>query len=70
MPIITAASDDMDNSVMIASVRNFQSRTRRGAVMRMNSEGVRFVSYKTIHSECCYSNMCACRCADNQWLIT
>ena len=59
MPIITAASDDMDNSVMIASVRNFQSRHRRGAVMRMNSEGVRFVSYTTIHSARCYNNMCA-----------
>ena len=45
MPIITAASDDMDNSVMITSVRNFQSRNRRGAVMRMNSEAVNFVSY-------------------------
>lgn len=48
MPIIITASDDMNNSVMITGVRNFQNRNRRGAVMKMNNDGVKFVSYTTI----------------------
>ena len=43
-PIIMTASSDLDSSVMIASVKEFYNPHRRGATMRMNSEGVNFVS--------------------------
>ena len=49
MPTITIASDDMNNSVMITGVHNFQTHNRRGAVMRMNSDGVKYVSYTALH---------------------
>jgi len=44
MPLIIAATNDIDNSVMIAGVNEFQNRHHRGAIMRMNSDGVDFVS--------------------------
>ena len=44
MPLIITASNDLDSSVMIASVRQFQNPNRRGATMRMNTEGLHFVS--------------------------
>ena len=44
MPIIISASSDLDNSVMITGVNEFNSRRRRGATMRMNMEGVELVS--------------------------
>ena len=47
--MITAASDDMSNSVMITGVRNFQSSNSRGAVMTMNTDGVKFVSYTAFY---------------------
>ena len=43
-PIIMTASNDLDSSVMIASVKEFHNPNRRGATMRMNTEGVNFVS--------------------------
>ena len=45
MPSIIAAINDIDNSVMIAGINEFQNRQHRGAVMKMNSDGVDFVSY-------------------------
>ena len=39
-----AASNDLDNSVMISSVREIRNPNRRGATMRMNSAAVKFVS--------------------------
>ena len=44
MPIILTASNDLDNSVMITGVNEFNNRRRRGATMRMNKEGVELVS--------------------------
>jgi len=44
MPIIIAATNDIENSVMIAGINEFQNRYRRGAIMKMNSDGVDFVS--------------------------
>ena len=44
MPIITAAINDVENSVMITGINEFQNRHHRGAIMRMNSDGVIFVS--------------------------
>ena len=44
MPIIIASSSDLDSSVMITGVNEFNSRRRRGATMRMNREGVELVS--------------------------
>ena len=38
------ASNNLDDSVMIASVRRFRNPNRRGATMRMNSDAVKFVS--------------------------
>lgn len=43
-PLIISASNDLDSSVMITSVKVLQNPNRRGATMRMNSEGVNFVS--------------------------
>lgn len=45
MPLILTSSNDMDSSVMISSVREFHNPNRRGATMRMNTEGLNFVSY-------------------------
>ena len=44
MPLIITASNDLDSSVMITSVRQFHNPNRRGATMRMNTEGLHFVS--------------------------
>ena len=44
MPLIITVSNDLDSSVMIASVRQFHNPNRGGATMRMNTEGVDFVS--------------------------
>ena len=44
MPIITAATDDLDNSMMITGINEFQNLHHRGAIMRMNSDAVNFVS--------------------------
>ena len=38
------ASNSMDSSVMITTVRQFRNPNRRGATMRMNSDAVEFVS--------------------------
>jgi len=43
MPVIVTSSNDMNNSVMITGIREFQNRNRRGATMRMNSDGVKLV---------------------------
>ena len=43
-PLIITASNDLDSSVMITSVRQFRNPNRRGATMRMNSDAVEFVS--------------------------
>ncbi|XP_065911323.1 uncharacterized protein [Dysidea avara] len=43
MPVIVTASNDMNNSVMITGIREFQNRNRRGATMRMNHDGVRMM---------------------------
>ena len=45
------ASNNLDSSVMITSVRQFRNPNRRGATMRMNSDAVEFVSnycYNTV----------------------
>ena len=39
-----AASNDLDSSVMISSIRLIRNPNRRGATMRMNSDAVEFVS--------------------------
>ena len=43
-PLIISASDDLDSSVMISSVREIHNPNRRGATMRMNTEAIDFVS--------------------------
>ena len=43
-PLIITASNDLDSSVMISSVREFHNPNRRGATLKMNTEGVQFVS--------------------------
>ena len=42
---ILIASDNLDSSVMITSVRQFRNPNRRGATMRMNCDALEFVSY-------------------------
>jgi len=44
MPVIIAASNDIDNSMMVAGVNEFGNHQRHGAVMRMNSDALKFVS--------------------------
>jgi len=48
MPVIVTASNNMNDSVMITGIREFQNRNRRGATMRMNSDGVRLVCALTL----------------------
>ena len=43
-PLIMIASNNLDSSVMITSVRELRNPNRRGAAMRMNSDAVEFVS--------------------------
>ena len=44
MPVIIAASNDIDNSVMVAGVNEFVNHQRCGVVMRMNSDALKLVS--------------------------
>ncbi|XP_065892021.1 uncharacterized protein [Dysidea avara] len=48
MPIIIASSSDLDSSVMITGVNEFNSRRRRGATMRMNREGVELMCNQSV----------------------
>ena len=57
-PLIITASNDLDSSVMIASVREFHNPNRRGATMRMNTEGVDFVSILKHRSSKLYNYAC------------
>ena len=41
---IMTASNNLDSSVMITSVREFRNPNRRGAAIRMNSDALEFVS--------------------------
>ena len=43
-PLIMTASNNLDSSVMITSVRELRNPNRCGAAMRMNSDAVEFVS--------------------------
>ena len=42
--LIMTASNNLDSSVMIGSVREFRNPSRLGAAIRMNSDAVEFVS--------------------------
>ena len=44
MPVIIAASNNIDNSMMVAGVNELGNHQRHGAVMRMNSDALKFVS--------------------------
>ncbi|XP_065895289.1 uncharacterized protein [Dysidea avara] len=48
MPIITAATDDLDNSMMITGINEFQNLHHRGAIMRMNSDAVNFMCQQSM----------------------
>ena len=48
-PIIMTASNDLNSSVMISSVKEFHNPNRRGATMKMNIDGVNFVSYTVLY---------------------
>ena len=48
-PIIMTASNDLNSSVMISSVKEFHNPNRRGATMKMNTDGVNFVSYTVLY---------------------
>ena len=43
-PLVITASNDLDSSVMITSIRQFRNPNRCGATMRMNNDAVEFVS--------------------------
>lgn len=57
-PLTLTASNNLDSSVMIASVQEFHNPNRRGATMRMNTDGLNYVSSYCTRKICCIAEYC------------